>query len=69
MNELFGTFALIIVLEDKQQIVVAFRGSFVITNFIADIKFVPVLYPGCGEDVRLHKGFLMSTLSLYHEVK
>lgn len=64
-NTVYGTFAMITVHPSKSEVVVTFRGSVGIMNFIADITLLPV---NNTNNVKIHRGFYLSLMSIYNEV-
>ena len=54
--------------RDRNMIILAFRGSANIKNWIANIRFVFKSYPDC-EGCSIHKGFYNSYKSVSTEVK
>lgn len=66
-NDLLGTRGFVGVDRARQQIVVSYRGSCNIANWIVDMTFVHVPYDGrstCGSFCRVHAGFFASYLSV-----
>ncbi|KAK7197889.1 lipase [Novymonas esmeraldas] len=70
-HEVFDTFGYAGVDTVNQQIVLAFRGSVTLMNWLQDLSFVPIPYntaPSCGRACRVHMGFQNSYLSVRPQV-
>ncbi|KPA73825.1 lipase precursor-like protein [Leptomonas pyrrhocoris] len=65
-NDDFGTRGFVGVDHNNSQIVVAYRGSDDLANWLLDLLAVPVQYKpdDCGSGCKVHAGFMLSYLSL-----
>jgi len=55
--------------DERQEIVVTFRGSYGSTNFVLDAMVTPVPFAGVNEAVRVHKGQLAAARSIYGQLR
>jgi len=62
------TLALITLSFTREEIVVTYRGTANIWNWILDFTAITFNYPSTPSGIKLHLGFYVATLSLYNDV-
>ncbi|KAJ6635787.1 Lipase, partial [Pseudolycoriella hygida] len=68
-NDTYNTFALVALLERRKQIVIAFRGSSNLWNFVLDFDYVKIKANGkYGKKAMVHRGFHKAVMSLFNHV-
>lgn len=69
-NEKHVTLALVALSNTRKEIVVSFRGAINIWNFVLDGIFNNGNVPGRShnDNIKMHTGFYIATISLYDEV-
>ncbi|OXA44938.1 Lipase [Folsomia candida] len=63
-NEFYGTKALVTLHAVKGEIVVTFRGSVGIMNWILDFTLIPTSAESGGPGIRIHRGYYLSLMSI-----
>lgn len=61
----YGTKALVTVHDSKEEIVVTFRGSVALMNWLMDAF---LFQTGVDNKIKLHRGVFLSTMSVYNDV-
>lgn len=61
--------AMVTLSKKREEIVVTFRGSQNALNWILDFVMLNVCYDNEECDIRLHVGFYIMTMSIYHDVR
>lgn len=64
-NDVHNTISLITLSKRRKEIVIAYRGSMNTWNFILDALMVN----GGRDNIKIHRGFYIATMSLYDEVR
>ncbi|OXA44939.1 lipase [Folsomia candida] len=67
-NELYGTKALVTLHAVRGEIVVTFRGSVGIMNWILDFTLIPTSAESGGPGIRIHRGVFLSLMTIYNKV-
>lgn len=66
-NETQLTSAMVAVSEKRKEIVIAFRASENLWNFVLDAFLIDGT-PDAGSNIKIHKGFIIAVMSLYNDV-
>ncbi len=68
MNNDTDVTALVTLSHKRKEIVVTYRGSQNVWNYVLDFTPLNVCYNGPECDIKIHIGFYIFTMSLYNEV-
>jgi len=67
-NNVHNTIALVTLSKTRKEIVVAFRGTWNVWNVVLDALLICARHSETPEQIQIHQGFYMATMSLYDDV-
>lgn len=67
-NDVHNTLALVTCSENRKEIVVAFRGTWNVWNVVLDALLIAGRNSNTPNDIKIHQGFYIATMSLYEDV-